>query len=122
MGTQEDVKERLPGLQFRVEEARIEKPTAVGTRHGRITLHCEYQDRGLFEAAVAKLNGFKVFCELAEELTDALGEELDNTVSELMAKNQELEELKKALALEQAETTRLRKLLATVELELEDPA
>ncbi len=119
MGTQADVKERLPGLQFRVEESRTEKKTIDGRWHGRILLHCEYDDRALFEAAANKLNGFKIFCELAEELTDALGEELDNTVSELEAKTKELEEMKKQLELEQAETARLRGLLASIDRELD---
>ncbi len=121
MGTTKDVKDRLPGLQFRVEAATQGKKTASGTQHGIITLRCEYRDVTLFEAAVEKLNGFKLFGELAQEIVDALGSELDETDSSRKAALREVERLTAEGKEKDAEITRLRALLDVIEVELGDP-
>lgn len=120
MGTTQDVKERLPGLQFRVEKSIKGRHTFGGTQHGRVELLCEFRDPKLFEAAVEKLNGFKLFGELAEEIVDALGAELDSTVQTLAQVQQEVVELKQANVEKDAEIIRLRELLRSIEIDLDD--
>jgi uncharacterized protein YicC (UPF0701 family) len=119
MANTNDVKERLPGLQFRVESNARMSAGASGLQRGKITLICEFKEIKLYNAAIEKLNGFKMFSELAEEITDALGAELDSTDQQLkdalanneglVAKNHELEE----------EISRLRGLLQGIDDELD---
>lgn len=120
MGTTDDVKKRLPGLQFRVKKSTKAGKTVAGTQHGYIELRCEFTDVKMFEAAVNKLHGFKIFGELAEEIVDAIGEELDNThksLKQVEAEKTELQALNDKL---EAENERLRGLLLTIETDLED--
>ncbi len=118
MGTTQDVKDRIPGLQFKVAASTHGKKTVSGTRHGHIELRCEYTDVTLFNAAVDKLNGFKVFGSLSDEIVDALGAELDDTDDKL---KQALDENRRLIAeglKKDQEIERLRGLLQTIEAEL----
>lgn len=118
MGTSQEVVEQLPGLQFRVESFQRGRETAAGTHHGTIQLHCEMKEWALFDEAVKKLNGFKMFSSLAEELTDALAEELNNTAQTLGEAQQEIEALRAEGAEKDAEIARLRGLLQDIEADL----
>ncbi len=120
MGTSGDVKEKLPGIQFRVASSSAKAVRFQGKFTGRIELYCEFREPRMFDAAVEKLNGFKVFSELSEEITDALGAELDNTVQILTEVQQEVADLKQALEARDAEIARLRGLLQTIEDDLCD--
>lgn len=121
MGTTKDVKDRLPGLQFRVESTIRSAKTVAGTWHGTIVLRCEFRENAMFEAAIKKLDGFKVFTELAEEMVDALSEELDNTAQTLTEAQAEIEALKQEGVIKDAEIERLRGLLQSLEDDLNDP-
>lgn len=121
MGTTQDVKDRIPGLQFRLSsKTNKSTPTMAGTFHGTIELACEFKDKKMFDAAAEKLDGFKMFGELSEEIVDALGEELDNTAQTLAQAQREIVELKAVVDARDAEITRLRGLLQVIEDDLED--
>lgn len=121
MGTTQDVKDRMPGLRFRLSSKRSSStPTLSGTFHGNIELACEFTDKKLFDAAAEKLDGFKMFSELAEEMVDALGEELDNTAQTLLQAQQEIVVLKESCAEKDAEIERLRGLLQVIDVDLAD--
>ena len=72
----------------------------------------------MFDAAIKKLDGFKVFGELAEEMVDALSEELDNTDSGLKTALAENVNLTAIIAERDQEIERLRSLLQSIEVEL----
>lgn len=121
MGSTRDVKDRIPGLQFRLESKQsLPKKTASGTFHGFIHLACEYKDVKLFEAAAEKLNGFKVFSDLSEEIVDAISEELDNTDKDLKAALIENENLTATILEKNAEIARLNGLLQVIDRDLDD--
>lgn len=120
MGTTQDVKDRIPGLQFRLESQTYGKKTAGGTQHGHITLHCEYTDVTLFDTAASKLNGFKVFGSLSDEIVEAISAELDDTDSKLQKALDEGARLRLELGEKEAEISRLRGLLQSIERELDD--
>lgn len=119
MATTNDVNGRLPGLQFRVESSNRVGAAITGTQRGKIVLVCEFNDIKLFEAAAAKLNGFKLFSELAEEITDALGAELDSTDQQLRDALAENTRLAAEGAGKDLEIGRLRRLLASLDDELD---
>lgn len=121
MASTNDVKESLPGLQFRVESQARMSGGAGGTQRGKITLICEFRDIKLYNAAVEKLNGFKMFSELAEELTDALGAELDNTDQQLKAALVANEGLVATIVEKDQEIARLRGLLKGIDDEIDGP-
>ena len=121
MATTADVKKSLPGIQFRVESSTKGAKTLVGTQHGTIQLRCEFTEPELFDAAIQKLNGFKIFGELAQEIVDALGDELDNTDKDLKAALIENENLTADNLKKDREIERLRGLLQNLEDELNDP-
>lgn len=120
MATTQDVKERIPGLQFRVESSVRMRASADGKQRGQITLICEFEDVRLFDAAVDKLNGFKVFSELSEEVTDALGAALDSTDQQLQEALAANEALSSTIADKNREIERLRDLLAVIEDDIRD--
>ena len=119
MATTHDVKESLPGLQFRVESSRRITVNVSGRQRGEIVLVCECKDVKMFNAAVEKLNGFKMFSELAEEITDALGAALDSTDQELKNVRKENERLVEVQHELEEEISRLRGLLGTIDDELD---
>ena len=120
MGASDEVIEKLPGLQFRVESSAQGKPTVGGARHGQIHLRCEFTDEKMFEAAVAKLHNFKIFSTLTEELTDALCEALDSTEQTLTQAQEQIVELQHEVSEKDAEIARLRALLRSIEDDLND--
>lgn len=119
MGTTADVKKDMPGLQLRVEDATKAGKTAAGTQHGIITLRCEFTDPRMWDEAIKKLNGFKIFGELAEEIVDALGAELDKTMETLEQAKARCTVLEAVNVEKEAENTRLRGLLQSIEDDLE---
>lgn len=120
MATTSDVKKALPGIQFRVEEATKGAKTLAGTQHGILRLRCEFTDSAVWEAAIQKLDGFKVFGDIAGEIVDAIGEALDNTDKDLRAALIENENLTIDNMEKDREIERLRGLLQQLEVELDN--
>lgn len=120
MGNTADVKAALPGIQFRVEDSTKGAKTLAGTQHGIIKLRCEFTEPELWDAAIQKLDGFKVFGDIAGEIVDAIGEALDNTDKDLKAALIENENLTADNLEKDREIERLRGLLQQLEVELND--
>lgn len=118
MGTTADVKKDMPGLQLRVEDATKAGKTVAGTQHGIIKLRCEFTDPRMWDEAIKKLDGFKIFGELAEEIVDAIGAELDKTMETLDQAQARCVQLEELNAEKEAENVRLRGLLQSIENDL----
>lgn len=114
-----DVKKSLPGIQFRVEDATKGAKTAAGTQHGIIKLRCEFTEPALWDAAIQKLDGFKIFSDIAGEIVDAIGEELDKTMETLSQAQARCAALELSNAEKDKENLRLRRLLLTVEVDID---
>lgn len=117
MGAKEDVEKTLPGLRFTVRGSG-KHATPSGKIIGELVLRCEIIDPALWEPAIKKLDGLKIFSTSIEEVLDALGEELNNkevSLSEEQEKNVELMKSNMALS---AEVDRLRVLLSGIGVDL----
>lgn len=117
MSTSDEVTAQLPGLQFSVKNVQ-RSLTATGACSGLITLRCTVSDQALFEAAVRKLDGYKVFSSCTEEIITALGMELDSTVSDLQRAQLLEKALRRELAKKDDELTKMQDFLAQLEREL----
>jgi hypothetical protein len=109
-----ETKEKLPGIQFAVKDALL-GGSGTGIRYGRIELFCTVHDATLFDLAVEKLDGYRIFSSTAEEVMDALNMEL-NTIEEQLKAHKRLERrLRLQLEEKDTELANLRRFFAEVE-------
>lgn len=109
--------EKLPGIQFSVKDALL-GGSGTGVRYGRIELFCVVHDAKLFDMAVEKLDGYRIFSSTAEEVMDALSMEL-NTVEERLKAHKRLERmLRLQLEEKDAEIAKLKGFFTELEVDL----
>lgn len=118
MGSSEDVKQRIPGLKFNVVKHGYTGSLRPSVKRGEIHLGCEFTERDLFDRAVEKLDGFKMFSTVAEEFEAALSHELDSTNSELRQAQDRCRELEQELVSKDETIAQLRGVLAKLEADL----
>lgn len=118
MATSDEVAAKLPGLQFSVTGTRRFAAPASGMHSGEITLRCEVTDVGLFDAAVAKLDGYKMFSSCTEEIITALGMELDSLTTTLQQAHLLERALRREIAGKDKELKEMQRFLADLEQEL----
>lgn len=107
------VENSLPGIRFKVETAVRTKRTAL------ITLRCEVNDKNLYDACVAKLDGLKLFTgDMVEEVLGAFSSALTDNQEELENRERALLHAVQELAEAKAEIARLHSILHNVGIEL----
>lgn len=116
MGTENPVTEvenRIPGVRFTVAS------TERGKRSAQVTLRCDVEDVALYEAAVAKLNGLKLFSgDMVGEVMDALGDELTTKQGELVDKDAVIVGLNNDLEDARREIDRLTRIMTNIGIDL----
>lgn len=116
MGTENpvvEVENRVPGVRFSVVE------TSRSKRSAKVVLRCDVDDVELYDAAVAKLNGLKLFSgDFAGEVMDALGDELTNKHTALGEKDEQIKLLLTSLGEATKEIERLTGIMQKVGLDL----
>jgi hypothetical protein len=117
MATADEVTAELPGLHFSVR-ATQRYASLNGVHSGTILLHCTVSAEELFEAAVEKLDGYRMFSSCTEEIITALGMELDSLTGTLK-RSQLLEAaLRREIDKKDKEIDKMKEFLAQLEREL----
>jgi hypothetical protein len=118
MGATKEVEDTLPGLRFTVERSTVQAPTHLRFRVGTIHLRCEFTDGELWNAALKKLNGLKLFSSVVDDVVSALGHALDSTEAELRETKGREEELQQIIHEKDREIAELRRLLSSIGIDL----
>lgn len=118
MSALDETEERLPGLRFHVVSSALTKSFGGGVRTGTITLRCEVRELELWEMAVEKLNGLKLFSSTTEEMIAALSYELTHTDVRLQEALDREKELLEEISSKEEEVARLRGILRDIGAEL----
>lgn len=117
MADNDNVSEALPSLQFTVKEAAL-LGTGTGVRYGILVLRCTVRDIPLWEAAVEKMDGYKVFSSTSEEIMDALGMELTETRGVASSLRRMIYRQKNELEDKEQELQKMREFFREIETDL----
>ena len=117
MSALEETEDRLPGLRFHVISSDLKKSSGGVLQYGTIVIRCEVFDRELWNMAVERLDGFKLFSSTTEELLSALGSELTHTDTQLQESLDREKELNADIGAKEAEIARLRAILHDIEVD-----
>lgn len=109
--------EALPCLQFTVKLATL-TASSSGTQRGILELVCVVRDEAMWEAAVAKMDGYSVFESTMDEILDAMGLELTEQTNEAASLKRVVSRLRSELAAKEEKLQKLTNTLAVLETDL----
>ncbi len=107
-----DVEDKVPGLRFSVKES------SRAARFGIVTLHCIVNDVEMWDNAVEKLDGLKLFSTTSQEVMDALGEELTLQVKEVGDLGKLMVKLQRELDAQIAKNNEMQAMLTKIGIDL----
>ena len=117
MGDSKALERTLPGLKFTVKSAE-QKAATNGKRKGLITLRCDIEDKSLWDAAVAKLDGYVIFSSTTEEILNAFSNELNTTDAQLQMALAREQELLEVIQQKEEDIASLRQILSDIGVDL----